>query len=321
MNRSRNWENVIAYRDAADGYLRDPEAYIRFFQVIINGKLRHLVTYQPTEEGRALRALHTSFARFLSGKYKSAASSFAYAKGKNILDCVNKHLDGEVFLKTDIHAYFDSISCEKMLNRIKELRLGKKCLENIDLVTKACFFQGKLPLGFTSSPIMSDLFLVSLDQEYQVIEGINYTRYADDFIISSSGEGAEQKLALFKDQLEKDLSCLNLELNRRKTYIRTLKAPGDAIHVLGVNIVKTDTEKNRVTISDRYIRETCRMVCDWMANPASDDDGEILSKLIGRIGFIKQCSGSSFQKMIKMTRIKTGKDCDLSIKALRKFKR
>lgn len=316
MNKRNSWQRCLLYVDTANGYLQAPEEYIRFFDVNINGKLRHLVTYQANEKGRSLRILHTNFSEFLSNKYRHAQSSYAYAKGKNILDCVNRHLQSEVFLKTDIHTYFDSITCENMLKRIGMLRIRKEDMDTVSLLTKACFYQGKLPLGFTSSPVLSDLFLVTLDRKYQKKKSVIYTRYADDFIISASGPDARADLVAFRLQLEKDLDLLDLQINRKKTYIRHLKEPGAAIHVLGVNIVRMDTDTNRVTISDSYIRETCKLLCAWLEKDADEKNPEDFSKLFGRISFIKQCSQSSFEKLKKMTKVKCGYDGKFTSQAL-----
>ena len=92
MDKINSWQRSLLFLDAAKGYLQAPEEYVRFFDVNINGKLRHLVTYQASEKGARLRILHTNFAQFLSTKYRHAHSSYAYTKGKNILDCVNRHL-------------------------------------------------------------------------------------------------------------------------------------------------------------------------------------------------------------------------------------
>lgn len=317
MNKLNSWQRCLLFTDTAESYLQNPEEYIRLFSVTINGKLRHLVTYQPNEKGRNLRILHTNFSQYLSTKYRQCRSSYAYAKGRNILECVNRHLNAEIFLKTDIHAYFDSISCEKMIARIGQLHIPKENMEKVALFAKACFYQNRLPLGFTSSPLLSDLFLVTLDRKYQKNKKITYTRYADDFILSASGAEAEADLLAFQAQLEKDLDLLNLQLNHKKTYLRSLQKTGDAIHVLGVNIVRTDTRSNRITISDRYIRETCKALCEWLGKPELENDSELFSKLYGRISFIKQCSNSSFDKLRKMTKIKCGYDGPLTAKALK----
>ena len=320
MSNINSWQRCLLFIDAANGYLQAPEEYIRFFDVNINGKLRHLVTYQANEKGARLRILHTNFAQYLSTRYRRASSSYAYAKGKNILDCVKRHLQGEVFLKTDIHAYFDSITYENMTACISKLKLIREDMDTISLIAKACFYDGRLPLGFTSSPVLSDLYLVRLDRKYQKNKQLTYTRYADDFIISASGPDARVNLVAFRLQMEKDLDHLDLQLNRKKTYIRHLKNPGDAIHVLGVNIVRTDKMINRITISDRYVRDTCKALCAWIKNPQSDADQELFSKLYGRISFIKQCSKSSYDKLQKMTQIKCGYNGPLTAKALKQLR-
>ena len=318
MNKINSWQRSLRFIEAARGYLEAPEEYVRFFDVRINGKLRHLVTYQANEKGRSLRFLHTDFAQFLSTKYRQASSSYAYAKKKNILNCINRHLNGEVFLKTDIKSYFDSITYENMIKRIKKLRIDKNDFDAVALMTNACFYQGRLPLGFCSSPVLSDLYLVSLDRKHQKNKAVTYTRYADDFILSASGQCARENLIACRIQMEKDLDLLDLQLNRKKTYIRHLKSPGDAIHVLGLNIVRTGSEINRITVSDQYIRNTCMELCEWIGRQKLDTDTEYFSKLYGRISFIRQCSSDSYRKLQKMTKIKCGYDGLLTVKALKK---
>lgn len=286
----------------AKDYLAAPEEFVRLINVTINGKLRDLITYVPNANGYRLRKLHRRYAAYLNSCYQRSDASYAYAKKKNIVMCVNNHLKATVFLKTDIHKYFDSVSLERMLERVRKLGKGK----DVDLVTKACFYQGRLPMGFISSPVLSDLFLVDLDQKYSQNTKIIYTRYADDFIVSGNGLDAQKELDAFRAVLEQDLKALGLELNRKKTYIRTLSMAGDAIHVLGVNIVKTETDTNRITVSDRYIRKTCKALCAWINGDRGTDPEETWSKLAGQIAFIRQCSADSYAKLQKMTRVKSG---------------
>ena len=77
MGTSRTWAKLISMTETAEDYIRDPEKYVKLFHVNINGKLRHLVTYTPTAEGRSLRRLHTTYAKYLNGRYRHAASSYA----------------------------------------------------------------------------------------------------------------------------------------------------------------------------------------------------------------------------------------------------
>ena len=317
MSRPQSWQRCLLLLETAVDYLKCPDAYIQTMNVTINGKLRHLITYQHTAKGRNLRILHTNYARFLRSKYQQASSSYAYAKKKNILDCVSRHLNNDTFLKTDIHAYFDSVSYDKMIARIRKLRIPKEDREAVSIITQACFYDGHLPIGFVSSPVLSDLFLVSLDRKYQKDKEITYTRYADDFLISASGPEAHRRLSAFRLILEADLDKLDLELNRKKTYIRHLKQSGDAIHVLGLNIVKTDAPKHRITISDRYIRSVSKELCNLLIEHHEGDLDAALSKVYGQIMFIRNCSQSSFVKLQKMVCVKSGYNGDYSIPELR----
>ena len=158
-------EECKKFLDVAAEYVNSPEEYVRFFEVTINGKLRHLVTYKPDEKGKNLRKLHSNFAKLIESSYRHAHSSFAYKKGECFLSCVQCHLEGEYFLKTDIHSYFESITYDNMIKRIHRLRLHNADLNEINLITKACFYNRHLPLGFSSSPVLSDLFLSSLDRK------------------------------------------------------------------------------------------------------------------------------------------------------------
>jgi hypothetical protein len=293
--------------DTALEYNKSPDCFIRTIDVMINGKLRHLITYMPNEKGYALRKLHEHYSEYLQRHYRPSSASYAYRKKKNIVMCANQHLSSTVFFKTDIHAYFDSISEDRMLKRIYRLHLVKLDRSVLAEITKACFYQGRLPIGFVTSPVLSDIFLVTLDRKYAKNKNVVYTRYADDFIVSTSGENSHKKLIAFRLQMEQDLGYLDLELNRKKTYIRTLAVPGDAIHVLGLNIVKTETNTNRITISDRYVRKTCKAICAWLtgADPGADPDATF-AKVYGQISFIRQCSANSYSKLQHMTKVKCG---------------
>ncbi|MBP3209640.1 MAG: hypothetical protein J6M64_07040 [Oscillospiraceae bacterium] len=43
-----------------------------------------------------------------------------------------------------------------------------------------------------TSPILSDIFLKDLDERMSALNGIRYTRYADDIIVSSSDSDAKK---------------------------------------------------------------------------------------------------------------------------------
>ena len=77
--------------------------------------------------------------------------------------------------------------------------------------------------------------------------------------------------------------------------------------MLGLNIVKTETDTNRITISDRYVRKTCKALCAWLnGDRLLDDPDSEFAKIYGQISFIRQCSADSYAKLQRMAKVKYG---------------
>ena len=157
-----------------------------------------------------------------------------------------------------------------------------------------------MPLGFSSSPVISDLYLNELDKKFEKNQNYTYTRYTDDFIISSSDENSERLLKQVREELWDDVEMYGLELNEKKTYIRKLKSSGESIHVLGLNLVLQEDSPNRITVSDKYLRETCKELAEYITSKTNEKFAEIK----GKISFIKMASLESYQKFKKISQIK-----------------
>jgi len=313
---SKSWSIETMYTDArstVEHYNEDPEKYVRSFTVQINGKKRNIITYTPDRNGAALRNIHSRFAFTISHCYQSMPDSFAYKKGSGILTCLSQHLQSDTFFKTDIHDYFNSIKFETLLSMFQEDKTCKRRMKKIEALLSLCFYNDHMPIGFITSPVLSDLYLHKVDESFLGRHDVIYTRYADDFIIS--GKNNMSSLEQVKNELEESLSEYGLSLNTKKTYYRTLRNPGDAIHVLGVNLVNNDPEQNRITVSDRYIRETSKDICRFLSeyqNKAKEDSEKELESIIGRIEFIRHISPSSYGKLQRMVHVKHGDAVDLS---------
>ena len=308
------------YKTTVEEYQKNPEKFVRSFTVTINGKRRKIVTYQANADGRHLRDIHRMMYYVIRYYYKPSPCSFAYQDKLNTVSLLQKHLDSDVFLKTDIHSFFESIDFVQL-----KQSLFKKCPSMSSRpsywsrVLSTCFYDNHLPIGFVSSPLLSDIYLNDLDNLFSVYENVVYTRYADDFVISSSGENADELLKNLRNDLEKQLASLSLQLNKKKTYIRELKQTGDAIHLLGLNVVKTTTPPNRITVSDRYIREVSKDLCRLMHeknNLKSWEARKRFCEVVGRISYINHASLDSSQKLKKLIRIKAGVDIELAYNTL-----
>ena len=301
-------------------YPEDPSQFVTLFKTTVNGKLRQIVTYQTNEKGLALRQLHRMFSMMLTTVFFSASNSYAYKKSFSVNKCLENHLKSDTFLKTDIHAYFDSIPYDRLLDRLLALRPSLK--NNPKLwknILACCFYEGRLPIGFVSSPVLSDLYLHDLDMLFKEKKSIHYTRYADDIIISSSGKKAEERLQKTLDIIRAETGKIGLELNKRKTYIRTLCQEGDAIHLLGLNLVRTAKGGNRITVSQKYLVQTSKAFATLLDCASSLEAWELrreYARVAGRIAYVRSASADSAEKLKKIIRIKTGINTDLTSQSL-----
>ena len=301
-------------------YPINPEKYVKKFFLFVNGKKREIITYSDTEEGFKLREIHRMFSYMLREYYITSFNSYAYKKNSNIKDCLNVHLNSDTFLKTDIHHYFDSIQFEPLLERYLSITAVFQRKKGFwKKVLAVCFFDNHLPIGFVSSPVLSDLYLNDLDIKMLGEKTVCYTRYADDIIISTTGTDAENRLKSILDDLKQEITEHNLSLNYKKTYIRKLRQEGDAIHLLGLNLVRKIEGSNRVTVSDSYIRDTSIELCSLMQDKNMLEHWELQERfthVMGKISFITMASESSALKLKKMVRIKTGCSVDMTYSKL-----
>lgn len=315
-------ERLAANGEVCEKYLEMPEKYIYEYTLKVNGKQRRIATYRTCGRGRQLRDQHRLFDRYLRSIHTYSASSYAYRERTGIADCLRMHLNNEVFLKADIHAFFDTVEPELLEKAVADAEIFAGLALTPRKTISACFYKGRMPIGFVTSPVLSDIYLSGVDAAFEDREGIVYTRYADDLIISASGADAEERLRRIKNELERQLRALGLELNARKTYIRRLKLPGDAIHLLGLNLVRTEQGRNRVTVSDSYIREVSKDIGRYLTESVRRSDEENkkeFDRIYGRICFIRYASRESYDKLQKMVRIKTGMSTELTPAGLRKL--
>lgn len=315
-------EQLSVYIDLAESYLANPEEYVREHVLSLKGKQRKIVTYRTDKKGAHLRLFHQKIAAVVQKRYQSSDNSYAYKKKRGILDCLNRHLNSTYFLKTDIHAYFDSVRFENLLAAAFRSQVLLRNSDVMRTLLSACFYNGSLPIGFVSSPVLSDLYLVKVDRKLSAIKGLVYTRYADDFLFSVQDSSQKPVLEDALDQLNNSLQDLGLETNNKKTYYRDLKISGDAIHVLGLNLVRQEGKPNRITVSNRYLRQISLLAGELQENRGKLDDEvlvEIFTRFVGQVSFVKYASTDSTEKLSKLLKVKLGYKGQLDDKSLREF--
>lgn len=145
----------------------------------------------------ALRKLKRIFENDFNALYHTSA--FAYVRKRSTLDAVKRHQSNESkwFAKYDLHNFFGSTTLEficKMFSmvfpfsEVVKTERGKLALYT---ALELAILDGGLPQGTPISPLITNIMMIPID--YKLTNSLRdynrqryvYTRYADDFIISS----------------------------------------------------------------------------------------------------------------------------------------
>lgn len=172
------------------------ELYHTFYIPKKRGGLRKIDAPNP-ELMDALRQLKTIFEDDFKALYHTNA--FSYIKHRSTIDAVKKHQANESkwFAKYDLSNFFGSTTIDfviKMFGLVFPFSEVLKSSVGESVFRKAielAFLDGGLPQGTPISPLITNIMMIPVD--YKLSNGLRnfndqrfiYTRYADDFIISS----------------------------------------------------------------------------------------------------------------------------------------
>lgn len=161
-----------------------------------SGGLRRIDAPKP-ELINALRNLKTIFEEDFHALYHTSA--FAYVKNRCTVDAVKRHQknNSKWFGKLDLHDFFGSTTLDyviKMFSMVFPFSEIVKFPNGEAELRKAldlAFLNGGLPQGTPLSPLITNVMMIPVD--YKLANAFRdfdkqrfiYTRYADDFIISS----------------------------------------------------------------------------------------------------------------------------------------
>ena len=232
-----------------EDYIRDQSQFVKEISFNDHGKIRNIVTYdaQKGKFGRELKKEHEEILGLLD-VLPSSEHSYAYKKGVRLLDAVQPHVGNTTFLKLDIKGYFDHIDPAILMEKL----VGYS-ITNPGEIISFCTYKGKVPVGFITSPKLSDFYLYELDlaiEDYiRFHPGLTCSRYADDFLLSSPAQDYDEVLGLGAFIREK-LMNYHLELNEEKT-VKSKLGKQTSVRFLGLNI-----GKDKVTLSKWYILKT-----------------------------------------------------------------
>lgn len=283
-------------------------------------KIREVIKYADNEDGYKLRTYHDLICRQLLKYYKISDSSFAYKEKAGIQDYVKVHRYSKYFLQLDILKFFNSIDKNLLISKINLILNTNhydSTLKLLDTVFIKNLDEYILPLGFTVSPLLSDIYMNDFDIEMSSFASKNhlkFTRYADDICFSSYKEFDTQSII---HSVTTYLNNQHLKLNENKTKITVVKYTGDHVRMLGVNLVKKGDDARLVmTVGNRYINDLANEMIG--KSPLNYDKTEFIKKRIeGKIAFIKLINHQDIEKLLQ--KLKLYADETLALKLIEQY--
>jgi retron-type reverse transcriptase len=141
---------------------------------------------------------------------------YSFKEGKSIYDNAVIHLKSNYVGNFDIKDYFPSITTAMLREFLFARGYGELAST---IIAKLATFEGFLPQGAPTSPLLSNAFLADFDEEFSTYvrgKGMQYSRYADDITIS--GSDRSKIISAIEFATEK-LRALNFSLNEKKTRV------------------------------------------------------------------------------------------------------
>lgn len=222
--------------------------------------------------------------------FKIPVLSHAFEKGKSIITNSQMHRNKKYILNIDLKDFFDSFNFGRVRGFFIKDRDFAVSPEIATVIAQIACYQGKLPQGAPSSPIITNLITRILD--YRIVKiakkyRFTYSRYADDMTFSTNRElnsnklRASKELENFLTELEKVIVSSSFEINPKKTRLSNNMQRQE---VTGLVVNK------KINVKREYIKNTRAMAFKLYKDGVFEIDKKpgTLNQLTGRFAFIFQ---------------------------------
>lgn len=157
--------------------------------------------------------------------------AMAFKKGINGIKLnASMHNKNLYILQIDLVDFFTSIKQKQVFKLLRRKGYNGKISA---IITSLCTYNGCLPQGGITSPIISNLICNSLDKRLVGLcskRDINYSRYADDMTFSSNEKSSLKRIVpIITDIIKQEGFAINKEKTR-------FSCPGSRKVITGVNI-------------------------------------------------------------------------------------
>ena len=250
------------------------ERFYRHFSIPkSNGKIRDI--YEPLPDLKFVQSwiLHNILEKCPVSDYAKA-----YLKGRTLKHNAKFHRAQKVLVTMDIKDFFPSISISDVTTIFKNLGYfhDLSCF-----LAHLCCLHNILPQGAPTSPYLSNLRMISLDEKiskYILQNGIRYTRYADD--LTFSGDCNPHSLI---HKVSKIIFDEGFSINSEKTRVAKSNARQEVTGIVVNAHMQVSKEKRRKIRQQVYYIE--KFGLESHLEHIEENRANYLNHLLGQINF------------------------------------
>lgn len=221
----------------------------------------------------------------------------------NIVENAKIHTNQKYVLNLDLKDFFPSIKAY----RIKKLFLSDYFKFSDDVATALALlttYEGKLPIGAPTSPVLSNFICLELDADLITFcnkNQINFSRYADDLTFSSNNEINDDIIKTISEIIKKNQFSINTKKTRLKSSNRKQTVTGLVVNKK-VNVDRKTIKMVRAMLHDAStngITIAAIKHLNLSRNATTRDVAYFLNRLDGYINFISQVIGDDDLLVLK----------------------
>lgn len=269
-------------------YVKKPDSYYTTFEIPKrNGETRTICA--PSGD---LKILQVKLSNILWLYQKSIWEekgikpnvSHAFEKEKSIITNARIHRNKRFVLNLDLENFFDCFHFGRVQGYFEKNNNFKLPHDVAVILAQLTCYQGRLPQGAPSSPIITNLICQSLDtyllrvaKKYK----LDYTRYADDLTFSTNDRHFVENQEKFLAEANAAIKRAGFSINEKKTRLQ-FKDSRQEVTGLIVN--------KKLNVNQSYVRKTRAMAHQLYTTGEYLIDGVpgTLKQLEGRFSFIDQ---------------------------------